>query len=179
MPMSAVSAVAAAIDGLAAVDVGGMPAAALGAHIRALMVERDRLDGAIERALGVFDAAGYGEADGAASTASWLRGRCRVSGGEASARVRTARMLRQLPATAAALEAGAVSLAHARVIAQLAADTDLAATRRVEEQLVALAAVVDAVRFSVELRRIREAWVRDGADGKDNEKPGDPDDGYR
>src|SRR4051812_43811343 len=61
-----------AIDGLAAVDVEGMRASALGAHIRALMRARDRLDGQIGRALQVFDARGSCETDGAASTASWL-----------------------------------------------------------------------------------------------------------
>jgi hypothetical protein len=173
------SELATAIDGLAAVDIDGLPAAALGVHIRAMMRERNRLDGQIERALAVFDQRGCCSTDGAPSTASWLRGRCRISGGEASGRVRTARTLRDLPATAAALEAGAITLNHARAIAMLASDTDLSATQRVEEQLVALATVVDAVRFSIELRRLREAYQRDGADGKDTEKDGEPDDAYR
>ena len=168
-----------AIDGLAAVDVEGMSASALGAHIRALMRARDRLDGQIGRALQVFDARGYCETDGAASTASWLRGRCRVSGGEASARVRTARALRDLTATAKALEDGAITLAHARAIALLAGDTELAATRQIEAQLVELARLVDPVRFSCELRLIREAYQRDGSDGKDTEHPEDPADDYR
>lgn len=168
-----------AIDGLATVDVDGMPAPALGEHIRALMRARNRLDGAIERALAVFDQRGYCEADGAASTAAWLRGRCNIAAPEASSRVRTSRRLGDLPATAAALAAGAITLAHARAIAMLADETDVKATQEVEEQLVALAVVVDPVRFSVELRRLREAFKRDGADGKDTEKPADPDDAYR
>jgi hypothetical protein len=168
-----------AIDGLAAVDVDGMGASVLGAHIRRLMTARDRLDGQIGRALQVFDARGYGESDGAASTASWLRGRSHISGAEASARVKTARALRDLPATARALEDGAITFAHARAIAMLAAETDLAATQQIEAQLVELAGLVDPVRFSCELRLIRAAHQRDGSDGKDTENPGDPDDAYR
>src|SRR3954462_8292033 len=127
------------IDGLAAVDVAAMPSAELGAHIRELCAARDRLDGQIERAITEFDTQGMCEADGAQSTASWLRGRCLLPGSEASARVRTARMLRELPRTAAALEAGDISLGHARAIAMLAADTDAETTRGVEEQLIEVA----------------------------------------
>lgn len=112
-----------AIDGLAAVEVGGLPAAALGEHIRALMQQRNRLDGQIQRALTTFDGRGYCEADGAPSTASWLRGRCRISGSEAASRIKTARMMRELPHTTAALEAGAITLGHARAIATLADET--------------------------------------------------------
>jgi hypothetical protein len=154
-----------AIDGLGAIDVADLPAPALGEHLQELMEARNKLDGQIERALAVFDARGYCETDGAASTASWLRGRCRVSGSEASTRVKTARGLRELPATAAALEAGAITLSHAQAITMLASDTDVRATQDVEEQLVALAAMIDPVRFSVELRRLRETFKRDGADG--------------
>ena len=167
------------LDGLAAVDVESMPAAALGPHIRALMQARDRLDGQISRALQVFDARGYCESDGAASTAGWLRGRTLISGSEAASRVKTARGLRELTATAKALEDGQITLAHARAIALLATETDLATTRQIEGQLIELARLVDPVRFSCELRLIREAYKRDGSDGKDTEDPDDPDDEYR
>src|SRR4051812_11707163 len=168
-----------AIDGLDAVDPDGMSASALGAHVRTLMAARNRLDGQIERALAVFDARGYGEADGAASTAAWLRGRCNIAASDASGRVKTARGLRDLHATAEALEAGAITLAHAHAITLLADETDLKATQEIEEQLVALAAVADPVRFSIELRRLREAFKRDGADGKDTEDPTQDDESYR
>ena len=168
-----------AIDGLAAVDTDGMPAPELGAHLRGLMAARNRLDGQIERTLAVFDARGYCETDGAASTAAWLRGRCNIAASDASGRVKTARGLRDLRATAEALEAGAITLAHARAITMLADETDLKATQEIEEQLVALAAVADPVRFSIELRRLREAFKRDGADGKDTEDPTQDDESYR
>ena len=122
-----------------------------------MFAARNRLDGEIQRRLGVFDARRYGEADGAPSTASWLRGRCLQAGQEASARVKTARLLRQLPVTAAALAAGLISLAHARAVAMLAADTDVATTRGIEAQLIEVARLVDPVRFAAELRVIRDA----------------------
>lgn len=150
-----------AIDGLAAIDVAGVPAVGLGGHIRELMTQRDRLDGQIQRALTVFDQQGFCEADGAGSTAGWLRGRCRLAATEASARVKTARFLRGLPVTRAALEAGDISLAHARSIAMLAADTDVDATRGVEAALVEVARIVDPVRLANELRLIRDAFDRD------------------
>jgi hypothetical protein len=164
-----VSELVVAIDGLGAVDVEGMPAVALGEHIRGLMTARDRLDGQISRALGVFDARGYCAAEGAASTAAWLRGRARVSGSEAAGRVKTARGLRELTLTGAALAGGVITLAHARAIAMLAAETDVATTRQVEAQLIELARLVDPVRFGAELRLLREAWQRDGSDGKDTD----------
>src|SRR3954453_734589 len=157
MPMSELRS---AIDGLGAIDVADMPAPALGEHLQDLMEARNKLDGQIERALAVFDSRGYCETDGAVSSASWLRGRCRVSASEASTRVKIARGLRDLPATAAALEAGAIALSHAQAITMLASDTDVKATQDVEEQLVALAAMVDPVRFSVELRRLSETFKR-------------------
>jgi len=173
------SELAVAIDGLAAVDVADMPAPALGEHIRGLMAARDRLDGQISRALQVFDARRYCESDGAASTAAWLRGRSRIAGSEASARVKTARVLREMTATATALEDGMITLAHARAIAQLATDTDVATTRQVEAQLIELARLVDPVRFGAELRMLREAWRRDDSDGKDRDDDVDADEAYR
>jgi hypothetical protein len=45
-----VSELRSALDGLAAVDVAALPAAALGEHIHELLTARNRLDGEIERA---------------------------------------------------------------------------------------------------------------------------------
>jgi hypothetical protein len=152
------------LDGLAAVDVVALPAGALGEHIRELFDARNRLDGAIERAVGVFDAQGMGEVDGCPSTASWLRGRCRLLGADASARVRTARALRELPMIAAALEAGEISLDHARAVALLAHETDIADTRRVQRQILDVARLTDPGRFTSELKSIRDSIRRDHGD---------------
>jgi hypothetical protein len=156
-----VSELRSALDGLATVDVAGMPAGALGEHIKELFEARNRIDGELERAIGEFDAHGMGDADGCPSTASWLRGHARLAPADASGRVKTARMLRELPKTAAALQAGAMSLDHARQIAMLAADTNPETTRGVEDQLVFVANAFDPLDLSRVLRQIRQALAKD------------------
>jgi hypothetical protein len=159
-----VSELRSALDGLAAVDVSALPDADVGWRIEELSAARHRLDGEIQRLVAVFDARGLGQLDGAPSTASWLRGRCRLAPTEASARVKTARTLRELPRVAAALGAGEIGLAHARAIAMLADDVGPDTTRGVEEQLVEVARLLDPVRFAGELRAIREALAKDKAE---------------
>jgi hypothetical protein len=161
----------ACLDGLQ----GGGPDGAMltgvaeGAALAELVRARHRLDAVIESRLARFDARGLAEADGVASTAAWLRGKTRMAGAEASGRVKTARLLGDLPETTAALERGEISLDHARVIAGLAKDTDLAATQRVEAGLVEVAKLVDPVRFSAELAVIRDAYRKDGTGEKDSD----------
>ena len=151
-----------ALDGLATVDVGGLPDAALGPEIEELLTARNRIDGQIQRRIGVFDARGLGEFDGAPSTASWLRGRCRLAPIEASVRVKTARMLRELPMVSTALEEGEISFDHARAVALLAHETDVADTRKVQRQIVDVALITDPARFGRELHAIRDS-LRDQA----------------
>ena len=102
--------VAAAVEGLAAEDLDGLPDAALAEEVVRL------------RRLAAVDARGAAGADQdqpALSTASWLRNRLRVGAGAATSSVRTARALFRGPlaGTAQALVAGELSPAHARVVA--------------------------------------------------------------
>src|SRR5829696_2501164 len=83
----------------------------------------DRLEGQWLKELAGVDACGAAGADRgeqAPSTASWLRRRLRMGAGAAHEAVRTARALFRgpLPGTAQALTSGAISAAHARVLAQ-------------------------------------------------------------
>jgi hypothetical protein len=158
------------LDGLAAVDVAGLPDAAVGPEIEELVIARNRIDGEIQRRIGVFDARGLGEWDGAPSTASWLRGRCRLLGADASARVRTARALRELPMIATALDEGEISFDHARAVALLAHETDIADTRRVQRQLLDVARLTDPGRFTSELKSIRDGIRRDNSDDPDKDE---------
>jgi Domain of unknown function (DUF222) len=154
------------LDGLLGADDTNAPVsgAVVGADLAELVRARHRLDAVIQRRLAVFDGRGLAAADGVPSTAAWLRGKTRISGGEASGRVKTARLLGELPATAAALAAGQITLDHARAIASLATDTDVAATRAVEEGLVAVARLVDPARLAAELADIRDSFRNDGSD---------------
>jgi hypothetical protein len=113
------------------------------------------------------DGRDLGRRAGASSTAAWLRGRFRVRSGEAWARVElanriaaaaeapvdfaanvgSARSGREMPATGAALAAGAVSEQHALVIAKamrrLPGTVDAAVCAEAERQLAELAGQFD------------------------------------
>src|SRR5664280_1114475 len=97
------------LDRLLAVEVAGLPDEALAADLVGLRVAVSRLESEFARRLVVFDRRG---AAGAVSTAAWLRQACRLSAGEASERVRTARVLADdLAASADALAGGIISYA--------------------------------------------------------------------
>ena len=102
---------------LAAQDVSAVPVSELGEQV----VELDRAVASLTaeklRRLAVFHAADGGAADGAQSTAAWLRYAVRAGHRDAAAQVRTAVALTALPATAAALAGGDISPAHAAAMA--------------------------------------------------------------
>src|SRR5437899_3470607 len=64
-----------------------------------------------------FDASGVASADGARSTAAWVRWRCRTTHAYARSRVDLAREVRDLPNVSTALADGQISTAHVRAIA--------------------------------------------------------------
>jgi hypothetical protein len=108
---------------LAAEDPDQLTDNALTQQTLELQQAMDRLHGHWLRRLATVDARGAAGADQnqpAASTASGLRRRLRMGAGAAREAVRTARALfcGPLPQTAAALTEGAISPAHARVLAQ-------------------------------------------------------------
>src|SRR5664280_2467499 len=80
------------LDRLLAVEVAGLPDSALAADLVGLRVAVSRLESEFARRLVVFDRRGAAGVTGAVSTAAWLRQACRLSAGEASERVRTARV---------------------------------------------------------------------------------------
>src|SRR5664280_902812 len=81
------------LDRLLAEEVAGRPDEALAADLVGLRVAVSRLESEFARRLVVFDRRGAAGVTGAVSTAAWLRQACRLSAGEASERVRTARVL--------------------------------------------------------------------------------------
>src|SRR5664279_1714193 len=113
------SELASALEAMAADDLEAMPTSQLGADVLALLGVAARLDAEIARRLVGFDRLGGAAADGAASTAAWLRHRARLAPGAARSRVLLARRLADdLPVTAAALAGGEVTYQHAEVIAR-------------------------------------------------------------
>ena len=116
------AALAADVEGLAAQDLDRLTDAALADQVAQLRRLGDRLEGQWLRRLATVDARGAAGAEldqPAASTASWLRGQLRMGAAAASRSVRTARALFRGPLaqTAQALTGGAISPAHAAVLA--------------------------------------------------------------
>jgi HNH endonuclease/Domain of unknown function (DUF222) len=110
------------VDKLAARDLRSLPAGVRTKRLLAWQRLLDRQAGLWLQELATLDACGAAGAEldqAALSTASWLRSRLRMGVGAARSAVRTARALFRgsLKDTAAALVAGAISPAHAKVIA--------------------------------------------------------------
>ena len=103
----------------AAVDEVLAGAADTGEEIVALLDLADRVQAALVDRVAQFDAAEGWEADGAYSFACWLGARADVGRGEAGQLRRLARTLRTMPATEAAVAEGKLSVAKARVLAEV------------------------------------------------------------
>jgi Domain of unknown function (DUF222) len=153
---------AAAIDELAAQDLGRLTDAALAEQVLGLRRQLDRLEGHWLQQLAAVDGRGAAGADHdhdhqAPSTASWLRNRLRLGAGAASSAVRTARALFRgpLPATAAALTAGELSPAHASVLAYGTHDLPDNVTTEAEPVLLEAARRLDPPRLRRVLGHLR------------------------
>jgi Domain of unknown function (DUF222) len=124
------------VDGLAARDVEGMD----GSRAADVLVELRRVGAklaAVEaRLVARVDGARPWAADGYLTAAAWLAASDHTSLDEARGDVRLARRLRSMPATAAALAAGDITLAHARRLATLCAPDTAGAFSEAEEFLV-------------------------------------------
>jgi hypothetical protein len=127
----------------------------LGDAILAVERERRRLDARHAALVRRFDALDGADADGAASTACWLRDRAGITDREARQLVGLARSLDRLPLMAAAFGAGAVTAAHVRVLAGHTKRLDPAVIAEGEPHLVRWARELDSQRFGVVVRR----WV--------------------
>ena len=104
--------------------------------------------------------------DAALSPAAWLRHRARMSPGEAKTTVRTARALSDdsLAATSAALAAGEIDPAHARLIATQTADAPPGAVALIEPEALMVARAADPGAVAGVMRQFRHALDSDRAD---------------
>ncbi|MGI8680540.1 MAG: DUF222 domain-containing protein [Mycobacteriales bacterium] len=110
-----------------------------------------------------FDARGGATADGAVSTAAWLRRTCRLAPGAARERVVVARELAELPRTAAELAAGDISYRHAALIATATADLPDADAPPAEEILLAAARRTDPANLRKLTTHLQFVLDPDGA----------------
>jgi Domain of unknown function (DUF222) len=162
-------AVVAELQGLAAQAVGGLPDGARAERILALRGLVDRLEGQWLADLAAMDARGVAGADQgvqAGSTAAWLRARLRMGAGTAAGFVRTARAVFRGPltGTAKALAEGAISAAHAQVLAAGTHDLAAQVASEAEPVLVAAARRLDPPRLRRVLGHLRLVADPDRAD---------------
>ena len=129
----------------------------------------DRVEGHWLAELADLDARGAAGADQgvqAGSTAGWLRHRLRMSAGAAASCVRTARALYRGPLaqTGQALAAGAISTAHAQVLAAATQDLPDHVAAEAEPVLVEAARRLDPPRLRRVIAHLRLVADPDGAD---------------
>jgi hypothetical protein len=146
------TALAAAVEDLAAQDLDGFSDAVRAERVLGLRRLLDRLEGHWLAELAGVDARGAaGAEDGVqvGSTAGWLRHRLRMGAGAAHSAVRTARALFRgpLPETAQALTNGELSVAHAQVLAHGTHDLPTHTTAEAEPVLVEAARRLDPGRL--------------------------------
>jgi hypothetical protein len=105
-----------AVDALVAVDPVDLSDAALAHELVALRRQMDRQDAAFARLARAAHGRGLGSADGAASTAAWLRHRAGMREGDAKAAIQSGEACAVLGATGEAWRAGEISTGAARTI---------------------------------------------------------------
>ena len=124
------------VDCLAALDVEGMDGFRAADVLVELRRVRAKLAAVEARLVARVDTARPWVEAGYLGTAAWLAASDHTSLEDARADVRLARRLRSMPATAAALAAGDITVAHARRLATLNAPDTAAAFGEAEEFLV-------------------------------------------
>jgi hypothetical protein len=139
---------------LAAEDRAGWSAAALGARIRAVAAERERLDAELTRLVAQWDALGGWAEDAYASPAAWLAHEAPIAKPAAARLVRSARHVARFEATGHALADGAVTSEKVEALAEAARHREVFYARD-EQVLLDAAARLDARDLSVATRTWR------------------------
>jgi hypothetical protein len=150
------------LAGLEAEDVSETLVDSIGDQLQELFAHRDRIDAEIQRRLHRFDKGQGYTADGALSAQAWLRWKCRLSGGEASERVKVARKLVELDTTAKAFAAGEVSYRHAALIARTASELGEKWETNAESILVTAAKELDPGRLRYAVGHLKYCLAPDG-----------------
>jgi hypothetical protein len=168
-PPDNLAVLAAVVEGLAAEDLDRLPDPVVAERVLVLRQLLDRLEGQWLKELATVDgrgAAGAEEGTQVGSTAGWLRSRLRLGAGAAGSSVRTARALFRGPLaqTAAAVAGGAISVAHARVLAHGTHDLAGHLATEAEPVLVEAAARLDPPRLRRVLGHLRVVADPEGAE---------------
>jgi len=144
-------------------------------RVAAALRLKAQVDALLLDAVGEVDSRGLAGRRGCTSTRAWLRWAHRIAPHEAKRLVRTATALRKdLPAVAAAMGSGTVSLAQAEVIvtaiADLPAQTPIACRPQAEATMIEQARTFDPMILARIGRRLAEIIDPDGVQARD-EKP--------
>ena len=118
--------------------------------------------------VGGYARSGALRADGYMSTAAAIRHRCFMNAGAARAAVRLAKTLPRLPATQKAFDAGAISRAHASVMADAYTEERAEKLAHIEEALVEFAPGVDPTSLRAAVGQYTDAI--DGGNGAGNDE---------
>jgi hypothetical protein len=162
---------AAVVEALAAEDLGRLPDGAAAARVLVLRRLVDRLEGQWLREVAGVDgrgAAGADQGGRAESTAGWLRARLRAGRGQASRWVHTARALFRGPLTGTgqALTAGAISPAHATVLAAGTQDLPATTATAAEPVLLDTARRLDPATLRKVVAQLYEVADPEGAEAR-------------
>ncbi len=166
--LAPVDALAAAVAALAEEPVNKRYTHSLGDELVCIRRHIDRLEAEFVRRLQCFDRGHGALAEGAASTVSWLRGTCGLTGSAAADRTRMARVLADLPETTESFRADRASFTNVSLIARLAEDVGTESTRTVEHTLVVAAEKLDPGRMRLLTACTRYRLDADGALDEDN-----------
>jgi Domain of unknown function (DUF222) len=146
-----------------AVDVAALADQQVRDEVHDLLVARNMLDAAIGARLGSFDVRELSDLDGLHSTRTWLTAFGRLSQGAASGWLNRARLLRHLPALAAAAAEGAVSSEHVDKVHQLAYRVGVAAVTDHDDVLAAVSSSANPAETQKAAERIAAHLDPDGA----------------
>ena len=146
-----------AVDALVDETIDDFSTHALGADLIDIRRSIDRLEAEFIRRLHRFHRAHGAQADGGATTVSWLRPRCGMTVKAAAYRVHLARTLGELPVALDSARAGRASFSNVTMIAHLAEDVGVEQVAPLESILVGAAETLDpgAMRTLTQATRLR------------------------
>ncbi len=136
----------------------------LGSQLVRLQQQIDVLTGVSSEWTTCFEEQGGPNDAGAPTIGSWMRQHLRVTGYEASRRVKAGRVLRQLPATRKALVDGAIGASHVNAIARGIDELGVDVVAAFESTLLDVATACDADAVAQAMTRLRDTLDPDAAD---------------
>ncbi|MGE5156196.1 MAG: DUF222 domain-containing protein [Betaproteobacteria bacterium] len=151
--------------GLAALfdqDVVALPDDAVREQLRELVTLANLMQAALWSRVGPFDARSLSHGDGLRTTRAWLSAVGRLSPYAATALVRRARVLSQLPAMADATTSGAVTAEHLNHVVDLVEQVGIGAVKQVDNVLADLAETQSPAELHRACVRIRTHVDPDG-----------------